>query len=149
MVDSTAQASSERGGPHLVLYDGVCGLCSRFLQFLIAHDSRAAFHFASLQSVLGRRMVEAAGGDPRRLTSFYVIANYRTPAVRTITKARAALFIAGELGWPWKLACAMGALPTGVLDRAYDLVARNRYRIFGRRERCLTPPPAVRNRFVE
>jgi predicted DCC family thiol-disulfide oxidoreductase YuxK len=149
MVHSTTQPSSEVRGVHLVLYDGVCGLCSRLLQFLLAHDHRAAFDFASLQSATGRALVERAGGNPRELSSFYVFANYRTPAARVITKSRAALFVAGELGWPWKLLCVMRALPSGLMDRAYDLIARNRYRVFGRYEQCLTPRPEFRSRFVD
>ncbi len=149
MVDSTTQASSEGQGVHLVLYDGVCGLCDGLVQFVLAVDHRAVFDFASLQSASGRAIVERSGGHPDDLDSFYVSANYRTPGARVITKGEAALFVAGELGWPWKLAGVMRALPSGWLDRAYDLIARNRYRIFGRHEQCLVPPPEFRNRFVE
>jgi predicted DCC family thiol-disulfide oxidoreductase YuxK len=149
MVDSPTQASSAGQGVHLVLYDGVCGLCNRLLQFLLAVDHRAVFDFASLQSATGRAIVERAGGRPDDLNSFYVSANYRTPRARVITKSEAALFVAGELGWPWKLTGLVRAFPSGWLDRGYDLVARNRYRIFGRHEQCFAPRPEFRNRFVE
>jgi predicted DCC family thiol-disulfide oxidoreductase YuxK len=149
MVDSIAQASREGQGVHLVLYDGVCGLCNRLLQFLLAVDHRAVFDFASLQSATGRAIVERAGGHPDDLNSFFIFANYRTPRARLIAKGEAALFVAGELGWPWKLTGLMRALPPGWLDRVYDLVARNRYRVFGRYEQCLAPRPEFRNRFVE
>src|ERR1700693_4706661 len=98
MVDSPTQASSSGQGVHLVLYDGVCGLCNRLLQFLLAVDDRAVFDFASLQSPTGRALVERAGGHPDDLNSFYVSANYRTPGAHVITKSQAALFVAGELG---------------------------------------------------
>ena len=149
MVDSTAQASSEGQGVHLVLYDDVCGLCNGLVQFLLAVDHRAVFDFASLQSATGRAIVERSARHPDDLDSFYVSANYRTPGARVITKGEAALFVAGELGWPWNLTGVMRALPSRWLDRAYDLVARNRYRIFGRHEQCLAPRPEFRNRFVE
>jgi predicted DCC family thiol-disulfide oxidoreductase YuxK len=149
MVDSPTQASSAGQGVHLILYDGVCGLCNRLLQFLLAVDHRAVFDFASLQSATGRAIVERAGGHPDDLDSFYVSANYRTSRARVITKGEAVLFVAGELGWPWKLTGLMRALPSAWLDRAYDLVARNRYRIFGRYEQCLAPRQEFRNRFVE
>jgi predicted DCC family thiol-disulfide oxidoreductase YuxK len=136
MNDSTTQASPLGQGIHLALYDGACGLCNHIVQFVLAADHRAVFDFASLQSVAGRAIVERAGKNPDELNSFYVVANYRTPESQVITKGRAVLFVAGELGWPWKLATLMRALPTGVLDAAYDLVARNRYRIFGRRDQC-------------
>jgi predicted DCC family thiol-disulfide oxidoreductase YuxK len=155
MTDSPAQApvaaqdAQEAQGAHLVLYDGVCGLCSRLLQFLLKHDHRAVFNFASLQSATGKAIVERCGGDPHELTSFYVLANYRTPASRFFTKSRAALFVAGELGWPWKSIRVAGILPTALLDRLYDVVARTRYRVFGRYEQCLVPRPEFRSRFVD
>lgn len=148
MIDSVAQASAEGRGAHLVLYDGECGLCNRLLQLLFALDHRAVFDFASLQSPIGRAIVERAGGSPNDLDSFYVSANYRTPRARILIKGAAAMFVAGELGWPWKLAGLMRAVPSRWLDRIYDLVARNRHRVFGRREQCLAPRPEFRNRFL-
>lgn len=136
-------------GAHLVLYDGVCGLCNRLLQFLLIHDQRAVFSFASLQSPIGQMMVERFGGDPADLHSFYVVTNYRTPGIEAFRKSRAAIFVARELGWPWKSLSAADLLPTAVLDSIYDLVARNRYRIFGRSEKCLVPAPQFRSRFVD
>ena len=71
MTGQAAQSPSAAPGPHLVLYDGVCGLCSRFVQFLLQHDRGAVFSFASLQSPLGRATVAASGGNPADLDSFY------------------------------------------------------------------------------
>src|ERR1700722_16743539 len=109
MVDSPTQTPSAGQGVHLVLYDGVCGLCNRLLQFLLAVDHRAVFDFASLQSPTGREIVERVGGQPDDLNWFYVSANYRTPGARVLTKSEAALFVAEELGWPWKLTGLMRA----------------------------------------
>jgi predicted DCC family thiol-disulfide oxidoreductase YuxK len=136
-------------GAHLVLYDGVCGLCNRLLQFILAHDRRAVFAFAPLQSAIGRSTVERFGGNPDELSSFYVVSNFRTDLARMVGRGRAALFIAGELGWPWKAAVLFRAVPTAILDRIYDVVARNRYRLFGRFDRCLIPPPEYRRRFID
>jgi len=150
MVGQTMQVPEDNtSGVHLVLYDGVCGLCNRLLQFLLAHDHRAVFSFASLQSSIGQAMVERFGGDPHDLNSFYLFANYKTPRIKPLIKSRAAIFVAGELGWPWKVLRAAGFLPTVALDLIYDLIARNRYRVFGRSETCLVPAPQVRDRFVE
>jgi predicted DCC family thiol-disulfide oxidoreductase YuxK len=132
-----------------VLYDGVCGLCNRLLQFLLTHDRRGVFAFASLQSAIGRAVVERLGGDPTELTSFYVLANYRTRHSRIFARSKAALFVAGQLGWPWKAAVLARVLPNAILDHVYNVVARNRYRMFGRFEQCLTPRPEFRSRFVE
>lgn len=149
MTDSPAQVPSIAEGRHLLLYDGVCGLCSRLLQFLLEHDRRAVFTFASLQSPTGRTTVERCGGNPDELTSFYALADYRTGHARMFGRSAAALFVAAELGWPWKAAGLMRVLPTTILDRLYDFVARNRYRVFGRHEQCLTPRPEFRGRFIE
>jgi predicted DCC family thiol-disulfide oxidoreductase YuxK len=149
MVRSAAQPASSLEGAHLVLYDGVCGLCNRLLQFLLRHDHRRVFSFASLQSAVGQSMVKRSGGNPDDLTSFYAVADYRTPNSRVFTRSDAALFVAGELGWPWKAARFVRVTPKGIRDGAYDLVARSRYRVFGRYERCPAPTPEFRSRFVD
>src|SRR5688572_26227157 len=127
MTDSSGQPASAGEDAHLVLYDGVCGLCSSLLQFLITHDRRGVFAFASLQSATGRAVVEGLGGDPTELTSFYVLANYRTRYSRIFARRKAALFVASQLGWPWKAAVIARVLPGAVLDRAYNVIASNRY----------------------
>src|SRR6266498_3913210 len=127
MADSYAQGPPQVEAVHLVLYDGVCGLCSSLLHFLRTHDRRGVFTFASLQSRTGRAAVEQFGGDPADLTSFYVLANYQTNRSRTLARSNAALFVAGQLGWPWKAAVIARVLPGAVLDHAYDVIARNRY----------------------
>ena len=132
-----------------MLYDGVCGLCNSLLQFLLTHDRRGVFAFASLQSAIGRAVVERLGGDPTELTSFYVLADYRTDRSRTLAKSKAALFVAGQLAWPWKAAVLARVLPNAILEHVYSVVARNRYRMFGRSEQCLPPRPEFRSRFVE
>ena len=81
MASSPAPAAAEA---HLVLYDGVCGLCSRLLQFVLRHDHRAVFDFASLQSATGNAMVARWGRNPQELTSFYVVADFRTPGARLL-----------------------------------------------------------------
>jgi predicted DCC family thiol-disulfide oxidoreductase YuxK len=149
MAEEHAQASSGSGGAHLVLYDGVCGLCSRLLQFLLEHDRRAVFSFAPLQGPTGRSVVARMGGNPDDLTTFYVWANYRARDARVLARSDAALFVARELGWPWNVLTAARVLPKVLRDAVYDVVARTRYRVFGRYEQCLAPRPDFRSRFVE
>src|SRR5688500_14339601 len=149
MADSHTQGPPHAEALHLVLYDGVCGLCSSLLQFLLTHDRRGVFAFASLQSAIGRAVVEGLGGDTTELTSFYVLANYRTRHSLIFARSEAALFVAGQLGWPWKTAVIARILPTALLDRAYNAIARNRYRVFGRFDQCLAPRPEFRGRFIE
>jgi predicted DCC family thiol-disulfide oxidoreductase YuxK len=144
-----AQAPPPVQGVHLVLYDGVCGLCNRLLKFLLGHDHRSVFRFASLQSATGKAMVARWGGDPEDLSSFYVVVDFRTPQARIVTKSDAAFFVARELGWPWTLARAARVLPLALRNRLYDVIARNRYRVFGRYEQCLIPSEESRSRFLE
>ena len=77
MPEPVTQPSADGGGRHLILFDGVCGLCSRLVQFVLARDRRRAFSFASLQSPVGRAAVARAGGNPEELTTLYVFTNYR------------------------------------------------------------------------
>jgi predicted DCC family thiol-disulfide oxidoreductase YuxK len=149
MTERGAQPRSVFVGGHLVLYDGVCGLCNRLLQFVLRHDRRRVFTFASLQSAVGQSMVERSGGIPGELTSFYVVAEYQTASSRVFTKSDAALFVAGALGWPWKAAGLMRFVPRRIRDRVYDVIARSRYRVFGRYDRCVIPRPEFRNRFID
>jgi predicted DCC family thiol-disulfide oxidoreductase YuxK len=154
MVNTGAQPepsepSSAPDQAHLILYDGVCGLCNRLLEFLLLHDHRSVFRFASLQGRVGTALVKQSGGKPGELTSFYVFADYKSRTSRVFTRSDAALFVAGQLGWPWKAAKLLGVLPRRIRDRAYDRVARNRYRVLGRHDRCLIPRPEFRNRFID
>jgi len=149
MVRPDAQPAHASSGAHLVLYDGVCGLCSRLVHFLLRHDGCSVFSFASLQSPVGHSLVERSGGDPAELTSFYVVADYETATARVFTRSDAVLFVASVLGWPWKAARVMRFVPRWIRDRVYDLVARYRYRVFGRYDRCLVPSPEFRRRFID
>jgi predicted DCC family thiol-disulfide oxidoreductase YuxK len=150
MTSAPAQESSPASaGRHLVLYDGVCGLCNRLLQFLFTHDRQAIFSFASLQSATGRATVARWGGNPDELSSFYVVADFRTSHARVFTRSDAALFVAGRLPWPWKAMRAGAIVPKLVRDLAYNAIARSRYRIFGRYEQCMIPAPEMRRRFVD
>ena len=149
MVRSAPQPPTAAEGRHLLLFDGHCGLCTSAVQFVLPRDRGGSFHLASLSSPEGRSIVTRHGGDPDDVSTVYVVADYRTSDARALTKSRAALFVAGTLGWPWKAATLFGALPAVLLDRVYDLVARHRYRVVGRREQCLMPRPEWRDRFID
>ena len=144
-----SEPSSAPGQAYLILYDGVCGLCNRLLQFVLLHDHRSVFRFAPLQSVVGEALVKQTGGKPGEPTSFYVFADYQTRTSRVFTKSDAVVFVAGQLGWPWKAAKLIRVVPKPIRDRVYDRVARNRYRVFGRYDHCLAPRPEFRNRFID
>ena len=136
-------------GPHLLLYDGTCGLCNDIVRAVLLRDRQGVFHFASLQSTAGIEALSRFGCDSAGLDTFVAIANYRSPSAACLIRARAAIFVLTSLGWPWRAAAPLGLLPRALLDAAYDLVARNRYRFFPRVEHCLVPRPEYRDRFLD
>jgi len=94
-------------------------------------------------------MVTRFGGNADDLTSFYVLTNYRTEHAQMLNKSAAVVFVAGELRWPWKIAALGRFFPTAGRDRIYDVIARTRYRLFGRLDACLVPRPEFRGRFID
>jgi predicted DCC family thiol-disulfide oxidoreductase YuxK len=149
MVAWTTQAPPPTGTTHLVLYDGVCGLCNGLVQFLLKRDRHRVFKFAALQGATGRAIVQRFGGDPALPSSFYVVPDYLSNRSCVFTKGDGVLFVAGQLGWPWRAAAVLRVLPRAMRDWLYDALARSRYRFFGRYEQCVVPSPEVQNRFVE
>ena len=147
-MDMAAGPIETGRGVHLVLYDGVCGLCQGVCQFIVARDRDGVFDFASLQSGTGRAWLARFGRNPDSLDSFCVSTDYRTtPALHD--KSRAALAVAGRLGPPWRWLVVCRVLPRAISDWVYDIVARYRYRWFGRTDTCLLPAPDVRQRFLD
>ena len=134
---------------HLILYDGLCGLCNRFNRFVLARDSDAHFQFASLQSPLGRSLADRFGFDPTAPEAVLVVTNHELESARLRMKADAALFVLEQLPWPWRSAGVLRVLPRGVLDWGYDRIAHNRYRFFGRYDVCPLPEPRYRERFLD
>ena len=133
----------------LVLYDGVCGLCNRLNRFVIARDHAGRFRFAALQSPLARQILTRHGRDPRDLDTLYLVLSRGRPDERLLRKSDAALWILRALGGPWRAAVALRLVPRVVRDLGYDLVARTRYRLFGRYDACPLPDPRHRERFLD
>jgi len=136
-------------GTHLILYDGVCGLCNRVNQFVLTHDAGHRFDFASLQSEIGRSFVRRFGRDPDRLDTMCVVTHYRSDRPAFLSRSQGCLFIAGTIGGAWRLLALLRVVPARILDAVYDLVARHRYGWFGRYETCLAPRPEHRSRFID
>jgi predicted DCC family thiol-disulfide oxidoreductase YuxK len=149
MLRAMPQPLIRPDGRHLLLFDGDCGLCGSLVQFVLARDPAGTFHFASLSSPYGRSTVAYYGGDADDTSTMYVVVDFRTPQARPLIRSRAALFVIGAIGWPWKAVTLFGVLPTALLERLYDVVARNRYRVLGRREQCLMPRAEWQDRFVD
>jgi predicted DCC family thiol-disulfide oxidoreductase YuxK len=138
----------------ILLYDGLCGLCNRLVQFVLRHDADALFHFASLQSPLARQVLARHGADATDLDTMYVVANYDLPDEHLLPRSDAVIFILACLGASGhSLSRAAGFLlsliPPPLRELGYRIVARNRYRIFGRSETCILPAPEHRDRFMD
>jgi predicted DCC family thiol-disulfide oxidoreductase YuxK len=149
MAGSSSQTPDAEIGTHLLLYDGVCGLCNRVNTFVLRRDPGGVFAFASLQSPTGKTLLRRLGKPTEDLTTFYVVTNYRSPSPAVLAKSRAALFVLQTLGGVWRWIAMVGVLPTAVLDIGYDTIARHRYRLFGQYDTCMLPAPEHQQRFID
>jgi predicted DCC family thiol-disulfide oxidoreductase YuxK len=132
----------------IILYDGLCGMCDAVVQFLLRHDHKDAFRFAAQQGEAARQILARHALDSATMETICVIENYNSPQEAVYTRSDAALRIADGLGGIWTLALAARLLPLSFRDACYDLVARNRYRIFGRRTECRLPGEEDKHRFL-
>jgi predicted DCC family thiol-disulfide oxidoreductase YuxK len=135
-------------GRKIVLYDGLCGMCDGLVQFLLRHDKRDAFRFAPRQSEVAKQILVRHALDPASMETIYVIDNYNSPQEMVYTKSDATLSIAEGLAGIWKIARAARPLPRSFRNACYDLIARNRYRIFGKRTECRIPAPEAQHKFL-
>jgi predicted DCC family thiol-disulfide oxidoreductase YuxK len=128
------------GPDGVIVYDGVCIFCSRWVRFVIARDQARRFRFVAIQSPAGRALAGRLGIDPEVPETNAVLVDGRA-----FFKADAAIEVTRRLPrWGWTPAVRI--LPRRVRDALYDLVARNRYRLFGRTETCMVPGPAEADR---
>jgi predicted DCC family thiol-disulfide oxidoreductase YuxK len=139
----------EGEGTALILYDGVCGLCNRGVRFVLKRDRKGVFRFAALQSAASKKILARHGIEPDALDTFYVVPDFAMAGERVLSRSAAALYIAARLGGLWKVAAVLRILPARVRDLVYDLIARNRYRIFGRYDTCPLPDERYRDRFID
>ncbi len=134
----------EQSGKKIILFDGVCNLCNGAVQFIIKRDGGDRFRFAALQSELGQELCRARHIDTTQIDSIILI----DPGIAYYVKSDAALEIARELrGYGW-MPLMLGWIPRGVRDAVYDLVARNRYRWFGKKDQCMIPTPELQKKFL-
>jgi len=127
---------------NLILFDGVCNLCSALVQFVIRHDPAAKFHFAAIQSQVGREIFESHGLDPTDLQTFVFIADGRM-----FLRSDAAIEVVARFTGAWRIFRIFLFVPRVVRDSIYSTIARNRYRWFGRKEVCMMPTPEIKARF--
>ena len=127
----------------VILYDGVCIFCSRWVRFVIARDTARRFHFTPIQSAYGTRLAKTFGIDPNDPDTNAVV-----HGGIAWMKSDAALTVLSHLpGWRWTR--ALFAVPKPLRDAVYSLIARNRYKIFGKYETCFVPDADMRARVLE
>lgn len=130
-------------GP-IIVFDGVCVLCNGWVRFLLRHDRHARFRFAAMQTDAGRALLARHGLDADDPASFLLI-----DEGRAFTDTDAIARVLSALGMPWTAAAALVRIaPRTIRDRAYRIIARHRYRLFGRHAACALPPDSARIRFI-
>jgi predicted DCC family thiol-disulfide oxidoreductase YuxK len=128
----------------IVLFDSKCLLCNGWVQFLLKHDRRGVFQFASLQGATGQALLAKVGLRVEGLQTLLLVDGPNT------WQHTAAIFrVRHCLGWPWRAAWLGCMVPSPLRDGMYRWVARNRYWLFGRSDVCLRPAPEFKNRFLD
>ena len=134
----------------IILYDGICSMCNRLVQFVLKRDSQDRFRFASLQSDFAARILRRHGAAPEDLDTVYVVLDHALPGERLASRSDAAVVVLNELGAGWSfLGTALRVLPEWLQNWGYNLIARNRYRMFGKQNSCCIPDEKNRHRFLD
>lgn len=132
-------------GKKIVLFDGVCNLCNRSVQFVLKHDKKDEFRFATLQGEIGKVLVRECNIDTSQVDSIILI----EPGVAYYTKSTAALKIGMTFGGAWQLLYVLNLIPSKLRDIVYDWVARNRYSWYGKKDACMVPTPELKAKFLD
>lgn len=128
----------------IILFDGVCNLCSSTVNFIIKYDKHKIFRFTQLQSGTGKNLQQEFNLPENIINSVILIYDGEVFA-----KSNAVIKIAGMLPFPFKLITVFRFVPKILLDKIYDVVAVNRYKWFGRKESCMIPSNEIKNLFIE
>lgn len=126
-----------------MLFDGVCNFCNASINFVIDHDKAGYFKFAPLQSKIGEELIAKHEIDTFETDSVILVEEGKA-----YTHSDAALGIAKHMDGIWSWANVFRVIPRRMRDLAYKFIARNRYRLFGRRDACMMPTPEIRARFL-
>lgn len=126
----------------VILFDGVCNLCNKTVQFIIQRDLDNIFLFASLQSDYAKNLLEKYPLPPKHGDSFVLFEEEKI-----YTKSTAALKVISRLyGWGWVKMFFI--VPKFIRDGVYGIIARNRYRWFGKKDECMVPTPELKSKFI-
>ena len=139
---ATINTATTSAGP-IILFDAECVLCSANARFVLERDHAAIFRLASMQGDIGQALYRKHGMDPNEPTSMLVVEGDRMRR-----DSDAVISIYERLGFPWSLVWIFRRVPPSLRDPIYRLVARNRYRLFGRRDSCWIAPEQYRDRIL-
>lgn len=128
----------------VILFDGVCNLCNSSVQFVIKHDPKKQFRFASIQGDYGQKILEQFHLPPNSLNSFILLKDHQI-----YTHSTGALMVARQLSGAWPLLYAFIIIPAFIRNAVYQFIAKNRYKWFGKKESCVIPSPALKSLFYE
>lgn len=128
----------------IILFDGICNFCNGAVNFIIRQDKKAVFKFAPLQSKKGQELVEKFNLPKTNFDSFVLIENGKA-----YKRSTAGLRLYNKLPWYWKWTQVFWIIPGFLRNGIYDLIAKNRYKWFGKKETCMIPTPEVKNRFLD
>jgi|SRR6187200_237047 predicted DCC family thiol-disulfide oxidoreductase YuxK len=128
----------------IILFDGVCNFCNGSVNFLIRQDKKNVFRFAALQSQTAQKLLAQYKKQKKGFESFVLMQDGKA-----YEKSSAALKVLKKLPWYWKWAQVFWIVPKFIRDGVYDVIARNRYKWFGKKEECMIPTSEVRNRFLD
>lgn len=129
---------------HIILFDGICNLCNRSVQFVIRQDKKVQFKFASLQSDAGQSLLLKGNFATKKLDSFVLISEGQY-----FTQSTAALKVLKLLGGRWAALYVFILVPAFIRNAVYNLISKNRYRWFGKREECMLPSLELKKRFLD
>ncbi|TAE35145.1 MAG: thiol-disulfide oxidoreductase DCC family protein [Sphingobacteriales bacterium] len=127
----------------VIFFDGVCNLCSGFVQFIIKLDKKKQFSFAALQSKYAQDALQSHNLNSDELQSVIFIINNKV-----YTKSDAAIEIAKQLGGLWFLVRCLKVFPLRFRNLVYDFIGKNRYKWFGKKESCMVPSEELKSRFL-
>src|SRR3954469_11429343 len=127
----------------IIVFDGYCGFCTGWVRYVLRHDKQQIYRFISAQSPLGHALYVHYGLDPKDYETNILIAD----GIAWF-KSEASIRMAEGLGFPASLAAAFRILPRSLRDRLYEIVARNRFRLMGKRDSCYLATPVDSHRFI-
>jgi predicted DCC family thiol-disulfide oxidoreductase YuxK len=128
----------------IILFDGICNLCNGAVQYVIKHDPEGLFRFASLQSDSGQQLLAEYRLEQTDFNSFVLIDENKV-----FTRSTAALRVAKKLKGLIRLSGGFIFVPSLIRDGVYDLIAKNRYKWFGKKDSCMIPTPELESRFLK